>query len=153
MKEEKIEEGIPLTPEEEFWMGKMREMTAASIKSVEEAGKQLIAMITVMEGIYAAVLAFSGIKELPKANIPAALFYISPIFLWLISLFFALRIFKSRKYRYYSNSPDSAKETFHQIAAFKYRNLNLSYFFLCLSFVVAGAGIVYWLYLGSTSGF
>ena len=145
MKKEKVEEGTPLTPEEEFWMEKMREMTAASIKSVEEAGKQLIAMITVMEGIYAAVLAFSGIKELPKANIPAALFYISPIFLWLISLFFALRIFKSRRYRYYSNSPDSAKETFHQIAAFKYQNLNLSYFFLCLSFVVAGGGILYWL--------
>ena len=151
--EEKIEEGIPITPEEEFWMGKMREMTAASIKSVEEAGKQLIAMITVMEGIYAAVLAFSGIKELPKANIPAALFYISPIFLWLTSLFFALRIFKSRRYRYYSNSPDSAKETFQKIASFKYRNLNLAYFFLCFSFIVAGIGIVYWLYIGSTSGF
>ena len=48
MKEEKVEEGIPLTAEEEFWMEKMREMTAASIKSIEEAGKQLIAMITVM---------------------------------------------------------------------------------------------------------
>ena len=58
MDEEKIEEGIALSPEEEFWMAKMREMTADSIKSVEEAGKQLIAMITVMQGIYVSVLTF-----------------------------------------------------------------------------------------------
>ena len=149
MKEEEIEEGIPLTEEDEFWMEKIRGMTAASIKSIEEGAKQLIAMITVMEGVYAAVLAFSGIKQIPKANIWAALIYISPIFLWLISLFFALRVFKSREYHYYSISPDSARETFQQIASFKYKNLNRAYYFLCLSFAIAAAGIFYWLYMGS----
>ena len=92
MNEEKIEEGIPLTPDDEFWITKMKEITADSIKSIEEAGKHIIGMITVMQGIYAAVLAFSGIKEIPEANILAAIFYVSPILLWLISLFFALRV-------------------------------------------------------------
>jgi hypothetical protein len=109
MDEEKIEEGLPLTQEEEFWMGKMRDVAADSIKSVKDAGKQIAGMITVLQGVYAAVLAFSGIKEIPKANLIAGAFYISPIFLWLVSLFFALRIFKTEKYRYFENSPDSAK--------------------------------------------
>jgi len=146
MNEEKIEEGIPLTLDEEFWMTKMKDITADSIKSIEEAGKHIIGMITVMQGIYAAVLAFSGIKEIPEANILSAIFYVSPILLWLISLFFALRVFITKKYVYYTNSPDSAKDTFLKISACKQKNLKISYFFLCLSFVIAVLGILYWLY-------
>ena len=150
MNEEIIEEGTPLTTEDEFWMARMREMAGNSIKSVEEAAKQLIAMITVMEGIYGAVLAFSGIKEIPQGKVWAVFFYVSPILLWLVSLFFALRVFKTQKYQYYSNSPDSAAATFNKIAEFKYKNLNLSYAFVCISFVIAAIGIMYWLYVGSS---
>ena len=146
MNEEKIEEGIPLNPDDEFWITKMKDITADSIKSVEEAGKHIIGMITVMQGIYAAVLAFSGIKEIPEANILAAIFYVSPILLWLISLFFALRVFITKKYVYYTNSPDSSKDTFQKISEHKQKNLNISYIFLCLSFVIAVLGILYWLY-------
>jgi hypothetical protein len=151
MKEEQIDEGIPLDEEGEFWLEKMKQMAADSIGSIEEAAKQLIAMITVMEGIYAAVLSFSGIRQIPRSNLAAAIMYISPIFLWLISLFFALRVFKSRRYEYYSNSPDSAKDTFQKITDFKYNSLNIAYFFLCLSFAIAAIGILYWLYRGSIS--
>lgn len=146
---EEVTNGIPLTAEEEFWMDKMRQIAADSIKSVEEAAKQLIGMITVMEGIYAAVLAFSGIKEVPKGSILAVIVYALPIVLWLVSLFFALRVFKTKKYHYYSNSPDSAAETFQKIADFKYKNLNVAYIFVCISFLVAAGGIMYWLYCGS----
>ena len=146
MNEEKIEEGIPLTPDDEFWITKMKEITADLIKSIEEAGKHIIGMITVMQGIYAAVLAFSGIKEIPEANILAAIFYVSPILLWLISLFFALRVFITKKYVYYTNSPDSSKDTFQKITDHKQKNLKISYIFLCLSFVIAVLGILYWLY-------
>lgn len=150
VKEEEIEDGIPLSSDDEFWLKQLQEMTASSIKSIEEAGKQLISMITVMQGIYAAVLAFSGIKKIPESSIIAALIYISPIFLWLTSLFFALRVFKTKKYHYYSNSPDSAQNTFQEIAANKQKNINIAYVFLCLSFFVAAMGILYWLYIGGS---
>jgi len=143
--EEKVEVGTPLTSEDEFWIEKMLELSANSIRSIEEAGKQIIGMITVMQGIYAAVLAFSGIKEIPKGSIPAAIFYISPVFLWLISLFFALRVFKTKRYRYFSNSPDSSKNTFKAIVDFKQKNLNIAYSFLTISFAIAALGIIYWL--------
>ena len=150
MNEDKIEEGIPVTSDDEFWLKKMQDITAESIKSIEEAGKQLISMITVLQGVYTAVLAFSGIKEIPKANLFSAIVYISPIFLWLISLFFALRVFQTKRYLYYSNSPDSSKETFKKIADYKQKNLNIAYYFLCISFVIAAAGILYWLYIGGS---
>lgn len=146
--DEDVTNGVPLTAEEEFWMQKMRQIAANSIKSVEEAAKQLIGMITVMEGIYAAVLAFSGIKQVPQGNMLATAVYASPIVLWLVALFFALRVFKTQKYDYYSNSPDMSKETFQKIAAFKYKNLNAAYIFVCISFLVAAGGIMYWLYFG-----
>jgi len=148
MNDEIIEEGIALTSEDEFWMCKMREMTANAVKSVEEAAKQLIAMITLIGGIYGAVLAFSGIKEIPKGSLWAVLFYASPILLWLVSLFFALRVFKTQTYHYYSNSPDSAEAMFKNIRDFKYRNLNWSHFFVCVSFLVVAVGIMHWLYCG-----
>ncbi|MBI5417622.1 hypothetical protein HZA55_06705 [Candidatus Poribacteria bacterium] len=56
MDEEKIEEGIKITLEDEFWVIKMQELTANSITSIEEAAKQLISMITVMQGIFVFVL-------------------------------------------------------------------------------------------------
>lgn len=146
MNEQTIEEGIPLTPEDEFWMSRMREMAADSVNAVQEAARQLIAMITVMEGIYAAVLAFSGIKQIPQDSVPAVIFYASPILLWLVSLFFALRVFVTRKYHYFGNSPDSSAAAFQKIAEFKYHDLKRAYFFLCLSFAVAAGGIMYWLY-------
>ena len=151
MDEEKIEEGIALSNEEEFWITKMREMAAGSIKSREEAGKQLMGMITVMEGIYIAVLTFSGLKEIPKGNILTSLLYISPIFLWLTSLFFVLRVFKTQRYHYYSISPDSSKQTCQKIADLKQKNLNLAYLFMCISFLIAATGILYWVYVRSTT--
>lgn len=148
MPAKKIIEGMPVTAEDEFWLNTLKKITADSIESIENAGKQLISMITVLEGIYTAVIAFSGIKEIPRGNVLASIFYILPILLWLVSLFFALRIFKTQKFVYYSNSPDSAKRTFWEIARRKQRNLDIAYICLCVSFVIAAGGIFYWLFAG-----
>jgi hypothetical protein len=143
------EKGIPPTPDDEFWMTKMREVAGGSIASIEESAKQLITMITVMQGIYAAVLAFSGIKEMPKGSIIVLLLYGLPLFVWLGSLFFALRVFWTREYKYFANSPDSAKDTFLKIATDKHKDVRLAYILFTISFIVAAAGIMYWLYTGS----
>ncbi|MCP4581691.1 MAG: hypothetical protein GY839_08715 [candidate division Zixibacteria bacterium] len=149
MNDDQIQEGEPLTDDDTFWLDKMKEITGKSIDSVEEAAKQLIGMITVMQGIYAAVLAFSGIKEIPQGNIWYVVLYALPIFGWLAALFYALRVLKSKKYRYYSNSPDNAKETYQKIADFKYTNLTMAYWLICGSFLIVALGIGYWLYLGA----
>ena len=143
------EPGIPLTEDETFWMAKMRELAGGSVGAVEESAKQLITMITVMQGIYAAVLAFSGIKEMPRGNLWALILYALPILVWLVSLFFALRVSKVREYRYYETSPDSAKDTFLKIAKNKHRDLRLAYILFTISFIIAAIGIFYWLYSAS----
>lgn len=148
MDEEKIEQGIKITPDDEFWVQKMHELIANSIISIEEAAKQLINMITVMQGIYVAVLSFSGIKEISKDSFFVGLFYISPIFLWLFSLFFVLAVFKTQKYNYYSNSPDSSEKTFWEIAEYKQTNLDDAYKLFCIGFSIAAFGILYWLCIG-----
>ncbi len=150
MSDEKIQKGEVLSPEDIFWMDKMREMAGKSLESIEAAAKQLIAMITTMQGIYAAVLAFSGIKTIPKDSKWAALFYALPIILWLVSLYFALQVFKSCKYKYVETSPDAAKDTFQKIADHKYNMLDWAYISFTVSFLIALAGIMYWLYIGGT---
>ncbi len=54
MDEEKIEEGKRLTPDDTFWMKRMLKIAADSPKAIEGAAKQLIGMITVIQGLYAA---------------------------------------------------------------------------------------------------
>ncbi len=140
------EKGIPLSKSEEFWIGKLRELRAGSISAIEEAAKQLVTMITVMQGIYAAVLAFSGIKEMPRGNVLALICYALPIFLWLAALFFALMVSHPRAYHCQEDSPE---ETFDTIAKFKYQRLRLSFILVVISFVIAAGGIMYWLYTAS----
>ena len=149
MNDEKIEEGILLTDDDKFWLKRMQDIVGDSIKSVEEAAKQLVVMITVMEGIYAAVLAFSGIKEIPKGSLIAAVLYALPIFLWLFALFFALMVFKSKRYTYISDSPDHAKQIFEKIVEYKHKMLNCAFVFVTISFIFAAMGIIYWLIQGS----
>lgn len=148
MTDNEIEKGIPLSKDDDFWLKKMKDMSGDSIKSIEESAKQIIGMITVMEALYTAVLAFSGIKEMSSGGMLASAFYVSPILLWLVSLYFAIRVLKSKTYEFYSNSPDDCKNKFYSIAKDKYRDLNLSFLFLALSFGIAIVGIFYWLYCG-----
>jgi len=150
MDEDKIEKGLVPSPDDIFWMGKMQELAGKSLESIEAAAKQLIAMITTMQGIYAAVLAFSGISTIPKGSKWAAFFYALPILLWLVSLFFGLQVFKTRKYKYYEGSPDSAKDTFQKISDYKHDKLDWAYSCFAFGFLIALVGIMYWLYKGAT---
>ena len=150
MNEEDVIEGLPPSARDKFWMEKMSDLTAASITSVENAAKQLSGVMTVLQGIYTAVLTFSSMKEIPKGNIIAAVVYAAPILLWVIALFFILRVYMSHKYDYYSNSPDSSEVTFRKIALYKYNNLYKAYLCTAISFFIVLAGIFYWLYKGGT---
>ncbi|GAG27335.1 unnamed protein product [marine sediment metagenome] len=132
-----------ITDEDRFWMKTMSEMAGKSIDSIEAAAKQLVTMITVVEGVYAAGLVF-------KANSAVMLFIIGlPFILWLVSLFFALQVFKSKKYPYFSKSPSLAKNTFYEIADYKQKHLDWAYATFAVSFIIAIATIVYGLCTGS----
>ncbi len=78
---------IPVEPNP-FWRENARKLVGESISTIEDVAKQLIAVNSLLEGIYFHAIAFSDVKPLLTNWIAAV--YLAPIFLWLLSLVFAV---------------------------------------------------------------
>ena len=126
-----------------FWRGVLRRAVYKSIDSIEAASRQLIAIISFLEGIYfAAISSFEAREALSGWTLGL---FILPIVLWLVSLFFAIRVFVPRVYETNLRSPDIAEETYLAIVAYKQANLQRAHWVLFASFVVLLLDI--WVYL------
>ncbi len=55
--------GEPVTELDEFWLETARTAVRESIASLEEAAKQLIGAVTLVEGIYFAAISFSDLRK------------------------------------------------------------------------------------------
>ena len=108
--------GELVTELDEFWLQTARGTVTESISSLEEAAKQLISAVTLVEGIYFAAVSFSDLREVmavqgTDAWLRIALF-VSPIVLWLIRLFFAVRVFTPETYKTNPSSPQLAEKVY-----------------------------------------
>ena len=77
---------------DQFWLDTARTAVKESVASLEEAAKQLIGAVTLVEGIYFAAVSWSDMKTIMAVQgwmawLRIALF-VSPIVLWLACLFF-----------------------------------------------------------------
>ncbi len=129
----------PLTALDRFWLETTRGAVKQSIESLEGAAKQLIAITTLASTIYFAAVSFSDIKaglmQLSSAELwGLALIFALPIVLWLASLWFSILVFKPEIYQTNLDSPDLARETYENIAAYKHKQLHRAYLFLVVAF-------------------
>ena len=143
--------GEPVTELDEFWLETARTAVRESIASLEEAAKQLIGAVTLVEGIYFAAVSFSDLKSVmavqgTEANLRIVLF-VSPIVLWLICLFFAVRVFTPKTYKTNLSSPELAEKVYRQTVGYKHRNLKRAYWALLAGFVPLVVAVVYYLKL------
>jgi hypothetical protein len=132
---------------DEFWLETARTAVKESIATLEEAAKQLITAVTLVEGIYFAAVSF---RDLRGAMAGAEtwwriILFVSPIVIWLVCLFFAVRVFTPEIYTTNLCSPDLAEQVYGQIAAYKHRNLKRTHWALLLGFVPLVISIVYYL--------
>jgi hypothetical protein len=142
--------GEPVTELDEFWLETARTAVRESVASLEEAAKQLIGAVTLVEGIYFAAISFSDLKEaLAVQDLKGwflVLLFVSPIVFWLISLAYAVRVFAPQTYRTNLQSPDLAKEMLMKMVAYKHQQLRRAHAALLLGFGLMMANIV--IYLG-----
>jgi hypothetical protein len=82
-------------------------------------------IITALAGwiLVAAALAFDAAPGLWKSGTGAVVWMI-PLIAWSGAIFWSLRVFSVRRYRYFSNSPDSARQAIVRIARRKNRALH-----------------------------
>jgi hypothetical protein len=143
--------GEPVTELDEFWLETARTAVRESVASLEEAAKQLIAAVTLVEGIYFAAISFSDLRKVmavqgTEANLRILLF-VSPIVLWLVCLFFAVRVFTPETYRTNLSSPELAERLYRDLVGYKHRNLKRAYWALLAGFVPLVMAVVYYLKL------
>lgn len=117
-------------PALKFWREMGQEMVKDSIKSTEEAGKQIIGITGILEGLYFHAITYSDLQgSLTWWQVGI---YLLPIVLWLASLWFALSIFFPHRYATNISSSDICKQTYEEIIKHKFRRFRMAAIFLGL---------------------
>lgn len=127
-----------------FWRELMEKIVKESITSIESSGKQLIVIISGLQGLYLAIISFTRVIE--EYSAAAKFLFLSPMILWMISLLYGILIFFPKPYEADLGSPDSAEETYRLIASRKHRYLKRSYILLFLSLCLIVVNIVIYVF-------
>lgn len=141
MKELEVK-GRPPSPERQFWRQAIQEIRKDSMKTVEDAAKQLIALVTLLSGLYFHAITFSNI---PKGGTDFKLLFVGPLALWALCLLAATLVFFPRRFMLSPYDPDEAETIVGRALAWKYRLLvtALALLVVSLGWLVVAA----WVYL------
>ncbi len=133
---------IPVEPNP-FWRENARKLMGESVSTIEDVAKQLIAVNSLLEGIYFHAIAFSDVKPVLSGWVAGV--YLAPILLWLLSLICAVLTLSPKAYSININSSRDSKERFEEIVAKKHGMLRISEFFLVVSFIALFAAVAHYL--------
>lgn len=142
MDEEKVA-GLTESPMK-FWRDNAKSMLKGSIESIESTAKQIIAICGILEGIYFHAITYSDIRGC--IGTVEGIFYLAPLFLWLLSILFAVLVFSPKVYHTNIASHRESKETFIKIVAYKHGMLKTSQiiFFISFIFLLIAMGLYLW---------
>lgn len=144
----------------EYWLKVRREAASVSLTPLEDAAKQIVVITSLLQGVYFAAISFSGVKQVSDTsnvwfNIFLAISLITIIF-WIMSLYYATRVFIPESYKADFKTSDLAEEAveirtaYEKISVNKHDKLTTSVQFLWFSFVPFTINIfVYLIFLPS----
>ncbi|MGZ4846425.1 MAG: hypothetical protein ACXV3D_00320 [Halobacteriota archaeon] len=149
---ENVYDAKEVTEVDRFWLSLGQETLKESLGILDGAAKQLISIVSILQGIYFAAISFSNLKQiLIVQNIQGGLLVfvlILPIAFWLTSLAFATNVFTPRPYSTNLSSPQIAKETHDDAVDIKHKQLHNAHLFLVAGFVpllISIVGYLVWL--------
>lgn len=145
-----------VSQKDRFWLslGKIKIKEAQSRQ--EDGAKQLIVITSILQAVYFASIPFTEIKNLFTTQnyqtLPQfyhwwlepflIIFFISPVLLWLISLFFAVRVLVPEDHFIIEDSPTDWKDNYKLSVKRKSRNLQLAHKSLVIAFGLLAANII-----------
>ena len=139
---EPVVQGQPPSPEAQYWREAIREIRKDSIKTVEEAAKQVIALVTLLSGLYFHAITFSRV---PQGYAGLKILFVAPLFLWAVCLLVATLVFLPLRFHLSPYDPEEIRHVVERDTAWKYRLLltSLTILVVSLFWLVAAA----WFYL------
>ena len=143
----------------EHWRKVWNEAPVQALARVEDAAKQMIAVTTGLQGLYIAIFAFSNLRTQVEAThgiVPGwllLLLFFVPLLCWLVSLFYAARVFVPRIHPEVNFNEMSVsawqkvKDAYGRAAETKYRWLQRSHQWLIGSFVLVLLAVIMLVFL------
>jgi hypothetical protein len=116
-----------------FWKENAEKLVAESISTIEETARQIIALASILEGLYFHAIAFSDLRGTLGGWM--LFVYLLPVALWLASLLSAFWALFPGTYSININSSRSSKETFEEIVEKKHHRVKIAALFLAVSFL------------------
>jgi len=113
-----------------FWREIGKSMIRESIGTIDEAAKQMIGVISLLEGLYFHAITFSDLRG--KINNDLLIVYLLPIVLLLVSLIAALIVFAPDRYRLNFTSAEAGKIVYERIIRIKQLAFHTAAIFLVL---------------------
>lgn len=126
-----------------FWRENAKKLVEGSIDTLDSMAKELIALISLLEGLYFHAITFSDLRGTLTGWLIWS--YIFPIALWMIGLLFALWALFPRTYSINTGSSRNAKEIYEQIVSKKHFRLRIAAILLVFSFLPLMISVYYYL--------
>ena len=139
----KDEPPVVATKPNPFWKENARKLVGESISTIEAVAKQIIVVAGLLEGLYFHAITFSDLRGSLSGGMVWV--YLSPIVLWLASLFFAMWTLMPEAHEININSTRSSKKTFEDIVSEKHLRLMISEALLLASFLPLLIAVYYYL--------
>jgi hypothetical protein len=144
-------QGQTLSTQDRFWLENVKNLTSTSITAIEDGAKQIISLVTLLQGIFFAVLTVSDLKTKLAELIGTNLFWyllvliLIPLGCWITSLWLSVLVFLPKAYSVNLSSPDLSRETFIKIVEYKHKRLLQAYTALISGFIPLIATIITYL--------
>lgn len=138
----------------EHWRKVWNEAPVQALTRIEDAAKQMIVVTTSLQGLFVALFVFSTIRAQVMATpggvlgVLILLLFCTPVMCWLVSLFYATRVFVPRVQPDVNFNEVSAsawqkvKDTYGRVSEEKLRWLHLSHRWLIASFILVLLAVV-----------
>jgi hypothetical protein len=139
---ENAKPGRPPSPERQFWRNAIQEIRKNSVKTVEDAAKQLIALVTLLSGLYFHAITFG---QIPKDQVGLKILFVGPLAVWVLCLLVATLVFLPLRFVLSPYDPDEIERIVGRDLAWKYRLLLASLVLLVIS--LSWQVVAAWVYL------
>jgi hypothetical protein len=142
---DKVTDEPPIVPTKlnPFWKKNAEKLVGESVSIIEDVAKQIIVVTSLLEGLYFHAITFSDLRGSLSGGMVWV--YLSPIALWLASLFFAMWTLLPEAHEININSTRSSKEVFEKIVSEKHLRLKIAEAFLLASFLPLMIAVYYYL--------
>jgi hypothetical protein len=134
-------QGQVLSSEDRFWLDTAKQLTHTSIPATEEAARQVIGLVSLLQGILFAVVTVSDLKAKLIALTGQVNFWILlllillPIGCWITSLWLCVLVFLPKSYSIHLRSPEISRAVFNEIVEYKHKRLLQAYSALAAGFI------------------